>query len=301
MTLYFAHGNKLVPPNKNKDNPTLDMITGTLTRYGTKTGNNDSGYWLVISLKTDDDFVNVYFNPDQFDIAMFNRNESLLERTVTLRSIGGMPILNAIDTDSEASVRSGLLKGVTAGTINMEDLPALLEFAKGNVELFAKWQLFQKFIEKEGAEKVREDIEKDIKETQEEFDQFTAKRDHLYDIYKEAMDEMYGMLESLDSALYFLQGEEYLQGTQYMFYGHHSENLVPIIDGYNNLLEAFEKFKTRKGVFVIIGNTIHKIHHAYLDDKGRAYLLGSAKEFRTSKPERIKEIIDELNRIRKSQ
>ena len=298
MPNYFANGDQFRPPKKETGLPTLDSITGVLDRFDTRPGNNPSGCWFIIRLLTDEDNFNAYFKPDCISGDDIRRLNSLLSRKITLSCNYGAPVINVIGIESEGDLRAELLKGVAAGTIDKEDLPALLKFAKGNDGLFEMWRVFKKTVEKEGAEKVNGDIEKDIKETQAALERLSAQRDHLYDIFDRVSNEINGMREELNSALIFLQGEEYLHGTTIVSYGCHTDNLIQINDGYRDLLEAFEQFKTRKGVFVICGNTIHKIHHAFLEDKGRAFLLGSSTEFLRSKPEKVKEIIDEINGLR---
>lgn len=93
----------------------------------------------------------------------------------------------------------------------------------------------------------------------------------------------------------FLQGEDYLHGTyNNISLGVESDNIVRIDNGYKKLIEAFENFKTMKEVYVICENKIHKIHHAYLEEKGRAFLLGSSKEYLKNKPAEAKKLVDRI-------
>ena len=297
MHNYFASGN-IFRPHKDTGLPILDSITGALDYFDFRTGKSASGRWFVLRITNDENSYNVYFDAEYIGHDDIDLLESLRSRVIRLGCRRGIPVINVISVKSEGDLRAELLKGVADGTIDKEDLPALFEFYKGNNELFGKWQLFQKFIEKEGAAKLNDNLEKDIKSAQATVERLTAKRDHINGIYLDLMEEVEKMLDQITSALIFLQGEDGLHGTKHTFYTRHADNLVPVYDGYNNLLETFGKFKTRKGIFVICGNTIHKIHHAFLEDKGRAFLLGSSTEFLRSKPEKVKAIIDEIYGLR---
>ena len=298
MHNYFASGN-IFRPHKDTGLPILDSISGTLDYFDFRTGKSASGRWFVLRITNDENSYNAFFDAEYIGRDDIDLLESLRSRVIRLGCQRGIPVINVISAQYEGDLRAELLKAVAAGKIAQEDLPALLEFSKGNDEKFALWNLFKMKIGNDDLEKVKNDLELDIESMKTMVERLTAQRDRLYDIYQEVINDMNAKLEELNSALIFLHGEESLHGTAFMSYGNHTDNLIPVNDGYCNLLEAFEKFKTRKGVFVICGNTIHKIHHAYLEDKGRAYLLGSSREFRTSKPEKIQGIIDEIHRFRK--
>lgn len=297
MPNYFANGNRFRPHSNETGLPIIDSITGVLDSFISRSGNNPSGYWFIARVVCGDETFNVFFDPENVNNDDIQRFEFLQTKRIRLSCKNGMPFFNEESVDSEWAIRAELLKGVTAGTIKMEDLQALVEFAKGNDMLNEKWQLFKKKTEEEGLEKVKEEMDKEVEKEQAAIEQKTALRNYLRGVYKDVLNEVNETLRKLNSALIFLQGEDYLQGTKATIsYSSLSNNLVPIYDGYNHLLDAFEKFRTRKGVFVICGNTIHKIHHAFLEDKGRAFLLGSSQEFLRSKPEKVKEIIDEVYR-----
>lgn len=298
MPNYFANGNRFRPPRKETELPILDSITGVLEYCDIRPGNNPSGRWFIIRVANDDGRFNAYFDPEYISSDDIRLLESLQNRKIKLFCEKGIPVINVISVESEGDLRAELLKGLAAGKIEKEDLPALLEFGKGDVALFAKWQLFQKQIHQEDIVKAREEIDQDIEKTLADIKQLKAKLGNLKCIHQEITEEIDDMLSELFSALTFLQGEDGLQGTKATSYSRHSDNLVPIGEGQVKLLEAFEKFKTRKGVYVICGNTIHKIHHAYLEDKGRAFLLGSSREFLRSNPDKVKEIIDKIYCIR---
>lgn len=298
MPNYFANGNRFRPPKKETGLPTLESITGVLDYFDIRPGNNPSGSWFVIRLLADDDSFNAFFKPDCISEEDIDLLESLRSRVIRLGCRRGVPVINVISVKYEGDLRAELLKGVAAGTIDKEDLPVLLEYAKGNDDLFALWNIFKKKNANDDMEKVRDGLEKDIERTQAEIERLTAKRDHISGIYLDTMEEVEKMLAQITSALIFLQGEDGLNGTKHTFFTRHSDNLVPVYDGYHNLLDAFEQFKTRKGIFVLCGNSIHKIHHAFLEDKGRAFLLGSSTEFLRSKPEKVKAIIDEIYGLR---
>ena len=103
------------------------------------------------------------------------------------------------------------------------------------------------------------------------------------------------MLKDIDAALVLLQGEELLLGKSYARAPNPGiENLVCISDGYGSLIGAIEKCKTKKGVFVICGDSIHKIHSAYFD-RGRAYLLGSSTPFKGGRQEDTRALVEKIN------
>lgn len=298
MLNYFAHGNKFRPHSKETGLPILDTITGVLEYFDFRSGNSASGRWFVLRITNDKDSYNAFFDSQYIGSDDIGLLESLQSRVIRLGCQRGIPVINVINVNSEGDLRAELLTGVATGTIKMEDLPALLEFAKGNDALYEKWQLFKKRIDNEGADKVREEINKDIEEIQAAIERRSTQRDNLYCIYEEVMQEKGKMLEELNSVLIFLQGEESLHGTKVETYGNHSDNLVPIHGGYRKLMEALEKFKTKKELLVVCGNTLHMIHHVYLDESGRAFLLGSSKEFLRTKPEKVKGMIDKILSIR---
>ena len=103
------------------------------------------------------------------------------------------------------------------------------------------------------------------------------------------------LLRELEDALVLMQGEDHPQGTgRSGLNGVGTENLVSIDTGYNNLLDAIEKFRPQRGIFVICGDEIHKIHHAYIEEKGRVFLLGSTQEFNRRGREASREIVDRI-------
>ena len=72
---------------------------------------------------------------------------------------------------------------------------------------------------------------------------------------------------------------------------------MPAFDGmaffdHKDLLfrSSFEKFKTKKGVYVVCEDKVFLIHDAYLEKGGRAFLLGASKEFSRSKAEEVRQL-----------
>ena len=274
--------------------PILYEITGKLIDARPKPRNNDD-YWLIIQLMTDDDLVSVYFAQKAVlatDVDLLN---SLYGRVVTLRSKSGNPEISTISVKSEESLRSRLLDGVIANQYKMEDLPALIAFSKGDDSMFEKWQLFKQQIDQEGVAKAKEELSQKNTKLQSAIDREWEKWYELNAIHQEVFEKQQELLRELEDALVLMQGEDHPQGTgRSGLNGVGTENLVCIDTGYNNLLDAIEKFRPQKGIFVICGDEIHKIHHAYLEDKGRVFLLGSAQEFNRRGREASREIVDRI-------
>ena len=295
MPNYFAHGNKFFPPKGEKDRTSLESVSGFLISCDTRPGNNTSGYWFVFRLKKNDDYYNIFFEPSNIDDADLDRYITLRGKSVTIRSSNEKPIIGVVDIESEDSLRATLLKGVASGNVQAEDLPALLDFSKGKDGQFEKWLLFKQQVENDGLSKTKETIAQKAREEQKSIDREKAELDRLLELYQSVSEEKNKVLQMLVSEIVFLQGEDGLEGTNSMtYYGDNADNLVRIDHGYQNLMEAFERFKTRKGVYVICDGHIHLIHHAYLEDKGRAFLIGSSKEYLKTKPEEVKKLVDKI-------
>ena len=283
-TTYFANGSRFNPP-KRAALPILYEITGKLIDARPKPRNNDD-YWLIIQLMTDDDLVSVYFAQKAVlatDVDLLN---SLYGRVVTLRSKSGNPEISTISVKSEESLRSRLLDGVIANQYKMEDLPALIAFSKGDDSMFEKWQLFKQQIDQEGVAKAKEELSQKNTKLQGTIDREWEKWHELNAIHQEVFEKQQELLRELEDALVLMQGEDHPQGT-----GRSGLNGVGT---ENNLLDAIEKFRPQRGIFVICGDEIHKIHHAYLEDKGRVFLLGSAREFNRRGREASREIVDRI-------
>ncbi len=292
-TTYFANGSRFNPP-KRTALPILYEITGKLIDARPKPRNNDD-YWLIIQLMTDDDLVSVYFAQKAVlatDVDLLN---SLYGRVVTLRSKSGNPEISTISVKSEESLRSRLLDGVIANQYKMEDLPALIAFSRGDDSMFEKWQLFKQQIDQEGVAKAKEELNLKNTKLQSAIDREWEKWYELNAIHQEVFEKQQELLRELEDALVLMQGEDHPQGTgRSGLNGVGTENLVSIDTGYNNLLDAIDKFRPQRGIFVICGDEIHKIHHAYVEDKGRVFLLGSAQEFNRRGREASREIVDRI-------
>ncbi len=292
-TTYFANGSRFNPP-KRTALPILYEITGKLIDARPKPRNNDD-YWLIIQLMTEDDLISVYFAQKAVlatDVDLLN---SLYGRVVTLRSKSGNPEICTISVKSEESLRSRLLDGVIANQYKMEDLPALIAFSRGDDSMFEKWQLFKQQIDQEGVAKAKEELNLKNTKLQSAIDREWEKWYELNAIHQEVFEKQQELLRELEDALVLMQGEDHPQGTgRSGLNGVGTENLVSIDTGYNNLLDAIEKFRPQRGIFVICGDEIHKIHHAYLEDKGRVFLLGSAQEFNRRGREASREIVDRI-------
>ena len=292
-TTYFANGSRFNPP-KRAELPILYEITGKLIDARPKPRNNDD-YWLIIQLMTENDLISVYFAQKAVLATDVNLLNSLYGRVVTLRSKSGNPEISTISVKSEESLRSRLLDGVIANQYKMEDLPALIAFSKGDDSMFEKWQLFKQQIDQEGVAKAKEEFSQKNAKLQSAIDREWEKWHELNAIHQEVFEKQQELLRELEDALVLMQGEDYPQGTDRSgLNGVGTENLVSIDTGYNNLLDAIEKFRPQKGIFVLCGDEIHKIHHAYVEDKGRVFLLGSAQEFNRRGREASREIVDRI-------
>ena len=292
-TTYFANGSRFNPP-KRAALTILYEITGKLIDARPKPRNNDD-YWLIVQLMTEDDLISVYFAQKAVLATDVNLLNSLYGRVVTLRSKSGNPEISTISVKSEESLRSRLLDGVLANQYKMEDLPALIAFSRGDDSVFEKWQLFKQQIDQEGVAKAKEELGEKNTKLQGAIDREWGKWYELNAIHQEVFEKQQELLRELEDALVLMQGEDHPQGTgRSGLNGVGTENLVSIDTGYNNLLDAIEKFRPQKGIFVICGDEIHKIHHAYLEDKGRVFLLGSAQEFNRRGREASREIVDRI-------
>lgn len=292
MTLnYFAGENTF--SNKNDSTlPECESLTGIFISSVMKSGNSPSGYWRIFKLKANEDVVNIFFNWDKIKMVDQDWLDSLSGKSVTVRCNNGTPSINANSLETECDIRTKLLKGVVAGTVKMEDLPALLEFAKGNDSLFAEWMLFKQKIKNKGLETIKGEIAEETKSVQYSLDEARSNLEKVKNLNRDIKEEKVVLLKESYSDLLLLQGEEVLEGTTGSCAMPLSENLIPIADGYNTLMEAMTKLKTRKGIFVICNNSLHKIHYAYLENKGRAYLIGSTRESKIKKDENIMQLID---------
>jgi len=292
---YFADGGRGFNPLKESNLLALHEISGTLLDAHTKPRQHNKGYWLVVRLMSRDVVISVYFSQENVlsrDIDILN---SLRGRAVTIRNNGGAPEVGTIEVKSEESIRTRLLDGVIAGRYKMEDLPALIAFSKGDDSMFEKWQLFKQQIDQEGVAKAKEKLSQKNTKLQSAIDREWEKWNELNAIHQEVFEKQQELLRELEDALVLMQGEDYPQGTgRSGLNGVGTENLVSIDTGYNNLLDAIEKFRPQRGIFVICGDEIHKIHHAYLENKGRVFLLGSAQEFNRRGREASREIVDRI-------
>lgn len=297
MPKYFANKNQFTPSKTDMENglQPLDSITGTLVTINIRPGNSNSGFWLVFRVKKDYGYTDVFFDAICAGESEIDRYEFFRGKAVTIKSVNESPSIETVGTESAESVRASLLKGVAAGNIQTDDLPALLEVAKGKDVPFEKWSLFKQQIENEGLAKVKEELAKDADKYTAVIEEEKAQVSQLKQLLSEVDAEKEKMFEELFSALMFLQGEEYLKGTGLgISSDSRPENLVSIGNGYTGLIASFEKFKTKKGVYVVCEDKVFLIHDAYLEKGGRAFLLGASKEFSRSKAEEVRQLIDRL-------
>ncbi len=295
MPKYFANKNQFTPATSERDLPALDSITGILITHNVRSGNSASGLWLVFRVKMDDEFYDVYFDTLYIGDAGLAQYDTFHKRVVTIRSVNETPVIGPASLESGESLRVTLVKGVAAGNIKMDDLPALLAFVSGDDDLFEQWKLFKKKLDNNGLEKEREEIEQTTAAEKKLIEQLKTENAKLVGIQEEITQKQDEMLKDIDAALVLLQGEELLLGKSYARAPNPGiENLVCISDGYGSLMGAIEKCKTKKGVFVICGDSIHKIHSAYFD-RGRAYLLGSSTPFKGGRQEDTRALVEKIN------
>lgn len=292
---YFADEGRGFNPPKESNLPALREIVGTLLDAHTKPRQHIKGYWLIVRLMSRDVVISVYFSQENVlsrDLDILN---SLRGRAVTIRNNSGAPEIGTIEVKSEESLRARLLDGVIASRYKMEDLPALIAFSKGDDSMFEKWQLFKQQIDQEGIAKAKEEFSQKNAKLQNAIEREWEKWNELNAIHQEVFEKQQELLRELEDALVLMQGEDYPQGTDRSgLNGVGTENLVSIDTGYNNLLDAIEKFRPQRGIFVICGDEIHKIHHAYIEEKGRVFLLGSTQEFNRRGREASREIVDRI-------
>ena len=299
MPKFFANKNQFTPSKTDLENGLvpLDAISGTLVTTNIRPGQSASGFWLVFRVKKDYGYTDVFFDASTLSAGEteIERYEILRGKVVIIKSDNGNPAIEMAGSESDDSIRACLLKGVAAGNIQTDDLPILLEVAKGRDVPFEKWDLFKKQIENDGLAKVKEELAKDADEYKAVIEEEKAHVSQLKQLLSEVDAEKEKMFEELFSALMFLQGEEYLKGTGLgISSDSRPENLVSIGNGYTGLIASFEKFKTKKGVYVVCEDKVFLIHDAYLEKGGRAFLLGASKEFSRSKAEEVRQLIDRL-------
>ncbi len=298
MGTYFARGNYFIPPKSDVNHLKLQELSGVLVHIDTRPGKSPSGQWIVIRINTRNDIINVFLDPKETTPDIFAIGHVLLGRTITLQCKEGVVSLLPSAELSEMSVRADLIKGVSLGNLKSEDLPALIEFSKGDDKQFKQWLLFKQHLENEGLAKVEKKLEDTNSELQEHIELERRKMKKLEEEYDVVIKEKQALLSELYTALMLLNGEERLNGFGCAtVFGLDTEELVPIKNGYQGLVAALQKAGTREGLYVICKNTIHQIHHIFLENKGRAYLLGTEKEILKTKPEKVKEIIDRIKSI----
>lgn len=292
-TIYFANGNLFNPQKRNGSS--ISHFWGKLLSVQENRGNNALGRWLIFKFREKKWDIRFYFesdlNPDSFD--------KYLNNNVLLWSENGSPCLRYQNAYTPDEIRSMLIQAVVFGHIPYEDMPAIFEFYQGNDELFEKWQIFKdKYKTKEELDEVKKENE-EIKQQVDEIRQSLSVQKENLNSLKRSEREINQLKEEqfrrIMTSLLLLQGEEYVVGesNRSMMYPP-TENLIRIGGGYNRLIDAFERLRPQKGVYVIADSKIHKIHSAYVEEKGRAFLLGSSQEFLKTKPERVKQIVDEV-------
>lgn len=297
MPKFFANKNQFTPSKTDLENglQPLDAITGSLVSSDIRRGNCSSGFWLVFKVKKDYGYIDVFFDALSIGESEIARFDIYRGKIVTIKSVNESPSIELAAAESEETIRSSLLKGVAAGNIKMEDLPILLDVAKGKVVPFEKWDLFKKQIENEGFEKTKEKINEDAEAIRKEIERKEAQLSRVKALLCEVDAEKDKVLGELYSTLTFLQGENSLESGRIRFAAaYRSDNIIPVGESYCALMDAFEKFRTKKGVYVVCEDKIHLIHSAYIENGGRAFLIGTSKEYLRTKPEEVRKLTDKF-------
>ena len=299
MLNYFANNNHFAPHKNNPDIPVIDSMTGVLISCETKPGKNSSGSWIVVRLRIDNDYANLYFDSSNIEPQTLDNIVYFHNRRINVQCSKGKPIIAVVeDADSEMTIRAELLKGVASGNIKTDELPALMGFLKGEYDLFEQWMLFKKKIENDNLAKVQEDLTGEASKLQDSISQVKNELKEMEDVHEVVKRERDALLKELNSTLMILQGEDSLQGSHFnSIAAHYSDELVSVENSYHGLIDSLQKAGSRKGIYVICGNTIHRIHHLFLESKGRAYLLGTEQEFNKTNPKKVKEIIDKISEM----
>lgn len=298
MPKYFANKNQFTPATSERDLPALDSITGILITHNVRSGNSASGLWLVFRVKMDDEFYDVYFDTLYIGDAGLAQYDTFHKRVVTIRSVNETPVIGPASLESGESLRVTLVKGVAAGNIQMDDLPILLEIAKGKDLPLEKWTLFKQTIENEGLENTKEDIIKKANAVRKEIELEEAQLSRVKALLCEVDAEKDKVLGELYSTLTFLQGENSLESSRIRFAAaYRSDNIIPVGESHGALMDAFEKFRTKKGVYVVCEDKIHLIHSAYIENGGRAFLIGTSKEYLRTKPEEVRKLTDKFQAL----
>ena len=291
--VYFANGNTFRPSYWETNPRMLDYITGVLV---TCTQRTDSEVWYVAELIDDGERTFVYFD-SEIDTSDYERLLSFTGKAIKLYCIGGKPLISLIGTDAEGIIRANLLRGVAEGQISKEDLPALFDFYRGNYDRFPKWTIFKKQLNNEELIKVEEDLNRQNENLKKDIEAKEKENNQLYEFLEEIEKHKKEFLRQIEGCLLLLQGEEYIEGNQYLTsFGPTPDNIITIGSGYKRLKEAIEKFRIMKGVYAIVDDKILKVHHVFLEPKGRAFLLGSSTTILRTKPDKLKELIGDIHR-----
>lgn len=296
--IYFAKKHNFHPGVKDPDVVDVAIIEGVLSSWRTQKGNSRSGVWLIFEVRNADDVTDVVY----FDAGFLTSDDSAildgyLNRRISLRSNNGIPAVSVIEIADSGRTRERLLDAVAEGKVNAEDLPALLAFTNGDEHLFEAWKLFKRQMEMEGLERMKEKIEGQIAGCQKDIEKKKVELGRLKNVVVSVRGEREKMVAELHSDLLLLQGEENLHGANSYGFGRGTRNMIPVGTGYNKLVEAFNRFRTQKGVYVVCDGKLHLIHHAYLEQSGHAFLIGTSKEYLRTKPEKVKAYIDQMNEI----
>lgn len=290
MAKYFANGNRLRPPKWEDAGAPKDEVVGVFNGWSRRNSSKLYSDWFVVKVTTDDGLTEVYFKDSGIRFLPDRYLDSLIGKRVRVSSEYDVPVLEAIGVTSENEIRESLLKGVLEGRIDREDLPALVQFAKGDDSGFERWRLFLEENQNKELGDTKEKILREHDSLVSYIDSIKKKIERLDGLYKEVSDESRKIERDLDAKLVLLKGDCSLEG----LYPCSSERLVWIRKGYQNLSEAVEKFRTRDGIYVLCDGKVHLIEYAYFDDQNRAFLIGKSREYLRAQPEKMKFLISSI-------
>ena len=288
MITYFANnGNVFSPSKEDTNSPRRDTLSGKLEACNISQGNSMSGYWLIFWLRCGNETIKVFFDYNKagndVDLASY---QLLVDHEIKLGNLGGKPVIEDVIDVTVASVRTILLHGVAWGHITMNDLPVLMDFFEGKHVDIEMWNTFKGLADIEGLEAVKKTIQEKKEMLETEIKEIDDDLKVLNTVYNRLEKEISKERASIEEAIVFLQGED--SDTSHL----DSENMVLVSEGYGNLMDAMQKFKSRKGIYVLCRGELHRIHHAFLEEKGRVFLLGSSREYHGITPEALNEIIN---------
>jgi len=300
MISYFAKWNVFTTDLKGVKS-VIEHFRGTLNFIEKRQKKSKPGEWVVFAMVKNREIYWFYFDAENISDDEYEHYQDFVGTRVILASYMSSPVIIPAYYHTEEDLRNDLVDGVADGTVKIDDLPALIEFERGNDELFSKWQLFKLQNETEDLEKLRDDLRQKKEDYERDIEDLNAHLKKSNEMKIELEKEEERVLGEIFEILTFLQGEEYLEGENErpLMYPLETKKLIPLPNGYNSLMDVLGQINC-KGLclMAIAAGELHKIHHLYQhDEKGPVILMGSAKEFMKNKPEKVKEMVDKASEL----